>query len=786
MNKKAQVTLFILLGLVLLGAAVGFYMFSEKNIEKRTDIDVTVSQQVPAILNPLKVHIESCLETALKKGIKNVGHFGGYTDGDQFFVNQFSPTEGNAIPFHTGSEYAVPYWFHMESDNECTTQCKFSSDLIRPLCKSGSQNCFLVGDNSVEEAIEVFVEDEAWKCFDFTSFEEQGYEIDILDNLSVTTQIREAPSLDSAGTVSLTATLPLEVKRNDQDFEIGYFKVQTPSNIYTLYEAGVNLASYPCLFESHIMRAISLRSAGSDLNDDFPPTYNFRIDIKKKFWIKPSVEQKVSTLTNFKIQDVGIFNTSSFHWPYTACYEDGMDCEENMECCIRQASADQNVFYPMKKYYPVNVNLHHSLSWRPYFDILPSDGALIEPSNFKAPDAPSPMDFIAGMLSSIFQMKEYRFYYMYSFPVIVELESDNKFAGKEYLRFALEANIRANQCFSRGFDFSIESETGLPPLLCDKTQGRNMTITVVSEKNSSQRIAGVSIAAFTGDSCKIGNTNASGVLKDRFPVAFGSWLVFEHDDYVKKYVYEEDFDEEMTVKLRELYERNVSIKIIDEDLKSSLTGMQPRDMREMRRKKSKEPEPEDTILITIQRIPESYQDGSYKTYVSYMDGTMRPDTVKLAEGLYEVKGLLIREENLTLPEEKNRLCVEKAISIYGCKKEPVSPTCSPRGSSEADFRNSDCYIEGYKCVGNSWGKSCEADEPVIFPSQSLAMYPAGGALLSNETAFWQINDYNIFKRNVTIFLFRQYKPTRMHHLEDLTIYEEYSKTHWPQINPEII
>ena len=784
MNKKSQITLFIILGLILLGAAVAYYTFSTTRTEKQLEVGQVMTEQVPAELSPLKLHIEDCLEKSLKNAIKRVGDYGGFLDTSQFSPNPYFSTQGNAVPYMPGSEYMIPYWYYMKSDDECMSGCEFSYEMLRPLCRQTTPtgDCFYAGVGSIEEDIDTFVENDVQACFNFQEFENQGFEIEVLQDISVKTQIRDRTSDDLLvpGKASIFAVFPLKITRNSNVQEINYFNAEIPTNFYSLFEAGYDIATYKCMFESHIQRMIDLNSGLGD--GDLPPIADANDESVNKIWIKQQVENQVKALTYQQIPQIGVFNSANFVWPFTYCYEDGMNCDENPDCCIRQASADKNVFTPLIKRYPVEVYFRYNPFWRPYFDIKPSEGMVIGPTSIIG--VTNNNAFPLNLLSNLVQMKDYQLYYFYSFPVLVELVSNNNFAGRENLRFLVEANLRGNECYSDDSTIAIQSGGG-ESLFC-KSNLKNATITVIDEYNTSKPVAGVSVSASVGSNCFLGYTNQSGALETKVPTAFEGFLTLTQPDYLGQYVLTEEMPSELTVKLKPLQEKNVSIKVINEALRAMQDGMSLWELRRSKKMNTAEPAFNDTIIVQLERIPDDF-DTPFQNVISFQKGELIPSTIKLAEGFYEIKIQLFKNDNLTLPEEHNRFCFKNPLGIgQACDKEPVSSTCSPRGDSDSDFENGDCYINGYKCEGNWVGKSCSVDEDVPYEETSLDSYPNGGAEFTNNSGYWNINpNYLNQGDTVTFYLFRLDKPTRHHHINEIDIYKEYSRMNYHQAVPEI-
>lgn len=97
--KKAQISLFIILGIAIL-IAIGIAMFiftstTEKKIEKST----AVKQKTTLQIQPIKDMITNCLKTTAKEAIITLGQQGGYLYQEQ----------GGPIPNPTAQEQGQTY-----------------------------------------------------------------------------------------------------------------------------------------------------------------------------------------------------------------------------------------------------------------------------------------------------------------------------------------------------------------------------------------------------------------------------------------------------------------------------------------------------------------------------------------------------------------------------------------------------------------------------------------------------------------------------------------------------
>ena len=158
LKKRGQITIFIIIGIVLL-LTVALFLFLRSAIVERAPARVAV-EEIPTELDPVRAYVQDCLKDTLLDGFNILGARGGYIDPAQHGIstNSQNPTESNAVSFMPDDPNSplIPYWAYFSSSNTCLQNCRCDSEKP-PLCKSGRKDCFSTGQNSIEEQIEDFI-----------------------------------------------------------------------------------------------------------------------------------------------------------------------------------------------------------------------------------------------------------------------------------------------------------------------------------------------------------------------------------------------------------------------------------------------------------------------------------------------------------------------------------------------------------------------------------------------------------------------------------------------------
>ncbi len=181
--KKAQITIFIILGLILI-ASIGVFIFYKTPAE----------QKIPEIVDKTTItqYVNSCLEDTAKQVIETVALQGG----------MYAP-----VLYRTYEGVNISYWCYGESPNQCV-------------------NAVFTKEDFADQII-YGVKQEIGSCIGFQAFEEQGYAI-TQGTLNGNAVIRDED-------VEITLTYPLKIKNEDQEIIVDSFHGTVKSPIGQLY-----------------------------------------------------------------------------------------------------------------------------------------------------------------------------------------------------------------------------------------------------------------------------------------------------------------------------------------------------------------------------------------------------------------------------------------------------------------------------------------------------------------------------------------------------------------------
>ena len=188
MHKRGQVTIFMIIGILILIIIGSFFLTRSYLEEKRIETEAEIIQQEIKMSAPVKQYIESCLDSTSKKALLFVGKQGGYYE----------------LPLQSDTFFLMPYYFY---DNKS----------------------HLISKKELEMQISNYINHELFFCVkNFVFFEEHGYDIK-QEDVSTSTIITK-------NKVTLDLNFPVTLAKGDSVQNIFKFTTSINSRLGTVYE----------------------------------------------------------------------------------------------------------------------------------------------------------------------------------------------------------------------------------------------------------------------------------------------------------------------------------------------------------------------------------------------------------------------------------------------------------------------------------------------------------------------------------------------------------------------
>ena len=530
MNKKAQITILIIIGIIIL-FSFALINYMKHRIRTAQIQPEAIQEKVPLEAQPIQDYVTRCLKDTTIDALKRIGQNGGYIYPKNVNTNNNNPTEANSIEFLKG--ITLPYWWYMSSPNNCNENCQFSSKMPK-LYKTSDY------DGSIQSQIERYVEENIYNCInDFEPFKKDRT-INELSKPKATLYI--GARNDTYNSLTITLEWPLRIISGNNEITIKRFSDKIDLDLKRIYELAKLIRNKEIKTQFLEFGAMNTIVDYSNVKPDkLPPISGIVFSRRGITWNMYDVKEKIRQMLTAYIPVITVLNTSSFRLPYYG--------QDQLKRGIFQM-----FILPLEKRYNIDVNFIY-LSWNPYLDITPNDGSIIKPRVMQIP-----IPILKNIIPGIYQ---YKFAYDLSFPAVIELRDRRAFNNEGYtFRYALEANLRNNEpmntsTVTTGMYFG-EGST----MFCDSTGWDSGNITVKVIDGRTGQPVGDAVVEFSSgsESCTIGATNESGILKSKFPIGIGLIKVYKSNYYTDVEPFATGLDNKnITIEL-EPY-RNITIKV---------------------------------------------------------------------------------------------------------------------------------------------------------------------------------------------------------------------------------
>ncbi|MFC1723682.1 hypothetical protein ACFL0V_06075 [Nanoarchaeota archaeon] len=676
--KKAQVTIFIIIGVLLVAVAgIVFYMTSISGQVPESEIEV-IAEEVPNQVKPIKEFVEECVKSVSKEAIEKMGRHGGYIDPQDteysplFVMDPMKPYEADGVYMTSSYNSFVPYYWYLESDTKCE------------LCVQ--TNKLIPRSETIEEQINKYVNNNLVRCLDnFVGFEAQGFEVVPQGPIKTVTLLTQQD-------VAIRTTYPLAVTVGGSTTQVSDYVVRQPVQLLKIIRLSRNLALAENLvtyLENTLIRLIIAYSGSSA--DKLPPLSLTEESYSKRFWVKMIQEQRVQDLLT----------------TYTPLFYVNLTGRENPgETIVEKALFDTMTINVPTDLEDVEVTFLF-FKWPIYLDITPNEGQILTAYDTLKQNL---------LMAAPIRTQKYKFFYDVAWPVVVEIRIKNAFFGEGYsYLFALEGNIKDNKNLrdfleGRGtvgpytplYEMSVDESLLQDPkyenttqilgqpransLLCSMKQriGSNLVLNITSvDVNVDIKKARVTFGCGMHAQCElepaIMNKNTNNTIGEyKLPVCMnGGYIKVEADEHKAKYVAkvssEQNTNLSFDVELKKLYKVNVTFKklpftrnIISRDdvndyqgtYETTLTPLVPTDV-----------DPTDMLIMRLEReqgVDELFPgmpgivliDPENEVYMTEV--WMAPGKYSLSANLFDKAGATIAKEWRCYHRDSNDKCDAEA------------------------------------------------------------------------------------------------------------------------------
>jgi|GEM_PF-1032404 len=519
LGKSGQVTVFIIVGIVILFATAGIiYVTKTVSLSKLEDVKDPIIASVPQQFQPIQLYVEGCLRDVGKKGLVVLGEQGGYIYPD--VVGKFSSkdmTNGDGIAF---GDVNVPYWHYNVNENK-NPQVKYST--LKPKLKLKDDPVM-----SVEAQLSRFVKENIDGCLgNYGAFVQEGFIVQdgesTLSDSGKSTVPTDVEVTVAANTVNFWLKRDILVKKGSDATTMEEFYVKIPLQLQKYYAVAEEITGVEQNFSFLERQALDLITTYSGVDrEKLPPTEAVRFDaIPKAFWLEKDVVANLKGLLVANVPLLRYYGAENFY-RYDYMGKSGKEQVVTDLSELYQKNYD-NTILPLELGKGLEVNFDY-FGWEPYIDVTDKNGR-VEPSN-------SPVHQYGINLVT----QHYFTMYDVSYPVLVTIRDAKAFDSEGYnFVFALESNIRNNQYVKSGY---VQPPPIVPKgesLVCDDAQkGTDIVGTLTLDSGSLQPVADVQVVfdVPNEESCVMGLTKADGQLKEKYPAVYGGVASYIKEGYL--------------------------------------------------------------------------------------------------------------------------------------------------------------------------------------------------------------------------------------------------------------
>lgn len=509
LRQKAQVTLFAIVGAVILLSAILYFVVSNQLAQDKPAIDIP---DVSLEARPAVTIVKSCLEDVSLEALKKIGDQGGMLNPPDI---SYPPHRGEAL---LDGPNTIPFWRHL-TDCENPNGCEEIN--IPPLCKPGDCYGQPTGQNSIQEQLETYVLNNIDSCIDEFSAIESAYDVkkdgepkvQVIFNEGRTDFLLNYPLIITSLTTDNTVKYDLYLEEIDVDIV----------NMYTLAQDIIRFERATNYYERQTMNLVNIYS-GLD-SDLLPPTSEIDFQFKSfipwvSFDVKETIKYDLLPFMNL----ITFPNVDNFVF-----IEDPGEVELDDKYISRGIYSSFNPKIS-DEVYPYEV--YHQYNYDEIFFQIDDGATVIKPRNM--------LDSDNSLLAKMTQLavQDYRFNYYISYPLVIKISDPyaNDYLGYDF-QFAIEVNVRNNIPAYQNFTHINMAPTREAIGLADFEQRLPQNITIKSfDKLTQEPLDGVMISYVCGNEYTLGQTDYNGetaLLTTNMPYCeLGGFIRYDKQGYL--------------------------------------------------------------------------------------------------------------------------------------------------------------------------------------------------------------------------------------------------------------
>jgi hypothetical protein len=508
MQKRGQVTAFIILGVVIvILVAMGIY-YRGYIVQSLSSLGIVSGVKVPAAFQEVNSYVETCIKDVSEDGIRLLGSQAGYLSipDDNIPAGPANPFSNRLVIFN-GGNMEVPYWYYIAANNI-------------PVNAAPSVS-------SMETNLGDYIDSNLDNCLaNFSGF----------DKFKITPMAHKTSVTIEKDVVIVDVSFPINAKLDQSEYNFKKFTLDIDAALGKLYSMALQIQdseNTDYFLEDKTYDVLVL-------NEEIPLSET-DFSCSPKVWSKAKVSTDLKRLLSYNIPNIKVKGTEY----------DLADGHKYFEWSALETS-----------YSGTRANLMYSQSWPLYMDVVPSKGDLLEGDSFiKNTGASEAMAYV----SSFFCINQYHFIYDIKYPVLIILHDDESFtnSGLDF-QFATQVVIDNNQPReNNATDLNLPDDTTNE--ICKYASART-TVSVLRPSIGKEYVpvpdADVSYKCIT-TICPIGKTGKDGSVTANFPACINGAAIAKKDGFHEgKTIFSTNEPSSTSVVLEPYYELNVDVRVL--------------------------------------------------------------------------------------------------------------------------------------------------------------------------------------------------------------------------------
>ncbi|MBI4141588.1 hypothetical protein HY484_01540, partial [Candidatus Woesearchaeota archaeon] len=264
--KKAQITIYIILGLILMiSIAIVSYVTQKKELAPTEVI------HVPEEAKPVHEFVTSCLTQIAQNAVVQLGLQGGYL----YIPREIERTPTSYLSLDAEHKFKLPYWYYEGQDRTPNIE-------------------------DLQNQLDRFLRENNQLCTSFEKFEPAV--IEIIDDIKPQTIIGEE-------TVTFTIKWPMLIKISERTTKIENFAIQLPVKLKQAWQLANNVMQTENKIAFFENRTIDFMSSNENT-----PTDGLIFECGVKKWHLDDIKKELQEILYYNLPRIRVSNTQ--HTPY--------------------------------------------------------------------------------------------------------------------------------------------------------------------------------------------------------------------------------------------------------------------------------------------------------------------------------------------------------------------------------------------------------------------------------------------------------------------------------------